>query len=88
MTETKEVELIEPVVTQARELIALDRCDHGGCSAQAYVIVQYETGTEGIENPGELLFCGHHFAKYEKKLGEFMVADNREALLAPLTAAY
>ena len=55
------------------ELTALDRCDR--CSSQAYVKA---TGVNG-----ELLFCGHHFAKVEKKISEwaFEIIDERERLV-------
>jgi hypothetical protein len=42
-------------------LDATDRCD--ACSAQAHVVVVLRSG-------GELLFCGHHFARHEDSLGE------------------
>jgi hypothetical protein len=42
----------------AHELTAADRCDL--CGAQAYVRVTMASG--------ELLFCGHHGAKYKEKL--------------------
>jgi len=38
-----------------RELTLLDRCDR--CKAQAFVIV--------FINNSELLFCGHHYSKFE-----------------------
>lgn len=34
-------------------LTAKDRCDYGGCSAQAYVLAVGVTG--------ELMFCAHHY---------------------------
>lgn len=40
------------------ELLATDKCDR--CLAQAYVRV--------FINSGELLFCGHHYAKHEASL--------------------
>ncbi len=48
-----------------------DRCD-ADCDAQARVLVK------GIS--GELLFCGHHYAKNEDKLIEFSyeVIDERK----------
>mgnify|MGYP000715680108 CR=1 FL=1 len=36
-----------------RDLTKLDRCDAGGCDAQAFVLVS------GVS--GELTFCGHHY---------------------------
>lgn len=41
-----------------RELTLLDRCDR--CNAQAFVIIF-------IKN-SELLFCGHHYNKFESTL--------------------
>jgi hypothetical protein len=52
------------------ELTAYDRCDR--CSAQGYVKAR------GIN--GELIFCGHHYAKAQDKIGQwaFEVIDERE----------
>jgi hypothetical protein len=51
-------------------LSAADRCDR--CPAQAFVLVK------GVA--GELLFCGHHYSKYEVELIRFAyeVIDDRE----------
>lgn len=43
------------VTEEALELRASDRCDK--CPAQAFVRVAFSTG--------ELLFCGHHYARNE-----------------------
>lgn len=50
----------------------LDRCDHGGCGAQAFVIVKFLQG--------ELIFCGHHFTKHEQALYNYAydIIDERE----------
>jgi hypothetical protein len=50
-----------------------DRCD--SCSAEALVWVN------GVA--GELLFCGHHYAKHEEKLKDyaFEVIDERDKLI-------
>ena len=47
-----------------------DRCDR--CPAQAFVLVK------GVA--GELMFCGHHYAKHEVELIRFAyeVIDDRE----------
>ena len=47
-----------------------DRCDR--CPAQAFVLVK------GVA--GELMFCGHHYAKHEVELIRFAyeVVDDRE----------
>lgn len=60
-----ESNVIEQVLTRQ------DRCD-ADCDAQARVLVK------GIS--GELLFCGHHYAKNEDKLIEFSyeVIDERK----------
>ena len=54
-------------------LNATDRCDQ--CSAQALVLVKGVTG--------ELMFCGHHYAKNEPALVKFAyeVVDEREKLI-------
>jgi len=56
----------------ARILNALDRCDR--CGAQAFVVCQL---TEG-----ELMFCGHHFAKYQDNLIKvaFDIQDERDQI--------
>lgn len=53
-------------------LTAMDRCDY--CGAQAYVNV---TGVSG-----DLMFCAHHFTKWESKIREFAfeIIDEREKL--------
>ena len=50
-----------------------DRCD--SCSAEALVWVN------GVA--GELMFCGHHYAKHEEKLKDyaFEIVDEREKLI-------
>ncbi len=49
-----------------------DRCDR--CTAQAYVLVSFATGT--------LLFCGHHFDEYSPSFpaGFNIEEDERKAL--------
>lgn len=61
------------IVTTPPTLTALDRCD-AGCGAAAKVLVK------GIE--GELLFCGHHYAKHETALDSWAydVHDERHTL--------
>lgn len=52
-------------------LTAHDRCDR--CNAQAYVQVRWPVGS--------LLFCAHHFAKYEENIGSGVtVTDERDKL--------
>jgi hypothetical protein len=53
-------------------LTKLDRCDSGNCPAQAFVLVKFITG--------ELLFCGHHFNKFEASLIKhaYEVIDTRD----------
>jgi hypothetical protein len=53
-----------------RELSLQDRCD--SCKAQAFVLVKLVSG--------ELIFCGHHFNKYELNLREsaYEIVDERE----------
>jgi hypothetical protein len=53
-----------------------DRCDR--CQAQAFVRASILTET----GPSELLFCGHHFSKYEPKLREIAlsVQDERQRI--------
>lgn len=41
------------IVQEEKILSNLDRCDAGGCGAQAYV--------KAIGMSGELTFCGHHY---------------------------
>lgn len=60
-----DTELEQPTLTKQ------DRCD-ADCDAQARVLVK------GLA--GELLFCGHHYAKNEKELTDFAyeIIDERE----------
>lgn len=53
-----------------------DRCDAGGCPAQAWVLVKFLTG--------ELLFCSHHFDKFEAALikDAYEVVDERHRINA------
>ncbi len=53
-----------------------DRCDTGGCPAQAWVLVKFLTG--------ELLFCSHHFDTFEAALIKhaYEVVDERHQINA------
>jgi hypothetical protein len=44
-------------------LTAHDRCDHGGCSAQAYVAVRMR-----MTDKESLYFCGHHFRRVQDSI--------------------
>ena len=46
-------------------LNASHRCDR--CDAAAYVLVNLKE-SEALKNGGSLLFCGHHFNKFEASL--------------------
>lgn len=61
---------METMEKKIQSLTALDRCDR--CQAQAYVAVK------GLS--GELLFCGHHFAKHQEalELWSYQIIDDRE----------
>jgi hypothetical protein len=63
----KEKEKVEYTLT------ALDRCDR--CNAQALV------SAKGVN--GELLFCGHHYQRYEQSLSNwaYEIIDEREKLV-------
>lgn len=66
----------EPVVKEESQeyvLNALDRCDQ--CYAEALVLVKGVTG--------ELMFCGHHYAKNEAGLTKFAyeIIDERKKLV-------
>ena len=65
--------MVEEKESLSYVLKALDRCD--ACGAQAYVWVN------GVN--GDLLFCGHHFAKNENKIREYAyeIIDERERLI-------
>ncbi|SDH39261.1 hypothetical protein [Microbacterium sp. 77mftsu3.1] len=60
-------------------LTAMDRCD--ACQAQAYVEVT------GPTLSSELLYCAHHFVKYEQKLRAIATSihDERARLLEDQT---
>ena len=62
------------VVEEVKYILSpLDRCDQ--CSAEALVLVKGVTG--------ELLFCGHHYARTEAGLSKFAyeVIDERAKLI-------
>jgi len=63
----------EQKVEKQYVLKVIDRCD--SCNAQALVLVKGVTG--------ELMFCGHHYAKNEKALQKFAyeVIDERSKLI-------
>lgn len=66
----------ETMSASAYVLTKLDRCDTGGCPAQAWVVVKFLTG--------ELLFCSHHFDKFEAALikDAYEVIDERHRINA------
>jgi hypothetical protein len=62
-------------------LTAHDRCDHRGCSAQAYVAVQMR-----LTDKTTLLFCGHHFRDVQEAImaqNPFAIRDDIAVLYAP-----
>ena len=63
----------ETAATKEYILGPLNRCD--ACSAEALVLVK------GVS--GELMFCGHHYAKNETALTKFAyeIVDEREKLI-------
>jgi hypothetical protein len=67
LTEEKEV----PAVKE-RQLKVIDRCD--ACGVQAFVSVKMLAG--------ELLFCGHHYKKYQAKLDNqsYEIIDERDSI--------
>lgn len=71
MTVDQEVEEIVPIKEYV--LGPANRCDQ--CSAEALVLVKGVTG--------ELMFCGHHYAKNETALSNFAyeVIDERNKLI-------
>jgi hypothetical protein len=71
MTLTQEQEVVE---VQERVLKVNDRCD--ACGSQAFVQVKLLNG--------ELLFCGHHYNKYQNKLNHasYSIVDERDYINA------
>jgi len=67
-----------PETMVSETLNANDRCDVGDCGAQAYVFVQFPTGS--------LLFCGHHFTANESAIRKtlVLVVDERDRLAVKL----
>jgi hypothetical protein len=57
----QEVSTMTAIVTWGTELTILDRCDR--CGADARVRVVFLSGAD-------LLFCGHHGRRFEKKFSE------------------
>lgn len=66
----------EKTEDKVRQLTLNDRCDAGQCGAAAFVRVS------GVS--GDLLFCAHHYNKYENSDGmkkfAFDIIDEREFL--------
>ena len=67
--------IVEPEVAEKKQeyiLSPLNRCDQ--CYAEALVLVKGVTG--------ELMFCGHHYAKNEAGLANFAyeIIDERDKL--------
>jgi hypothetical protein len=60
------------LVENVKQLKISDRCDR--CNAQAFVLVKMVAG--------ELMFCGHHYAKYQTTLNKmaFEVIDERGSI--------
>jgi hypothetical protein len=63
-------------VSVQNDLTRQDRCDTGNCPAQAWVLVKFLSG--------ELLFCSHHFDKFEAALikDAYEVIDERHLINA------
>lgn len=69
-----------------RELILADRCDRCGEASQAFV--RAVKTIDGVQL--ELLFCGHHFRRYEPELiaGGWLIQDERNRINAkPMSGA-
>lgn len=77
-TLTKPAGSVKQVKTNT--LNATHRCDR--CSAAAFVQVNMNA-SERLPEGGHLLFCGHHYNKYELALMEFAesVTDERHKLI-------
>ena len=72
-----EVPIMEATEPAKLELRVADRCD-AHCGAQAFVVVSHATH-------GSLLWCGHHYAKYEDSLlmqGFLVAIDDRDKINA------
>ena len=61
MTDTPLFDATKSKTENENPLTAKDRCD--ACRAQAYVKVYFTEASD-------LMFCGHHWTKYRKKIGE------------------
>jgi hypothetical protein len=69
-----------------RELVLADRCDRCGECSQAFVRAIKDI--DGKQQ--ELLFCGHHYRKYEPELivGGWLIQDERNKINAkPMSGA-
>jgi len=62
------------LVETEKKLKISDRCDR--CNAQAFVLVKMVAG--------ELMFCGHHYTKYQTTLDKmaFEIVDERGSINA------
>jgi hypothetical protein len=67
------IEEAEDVIKKEYILKVIDRCD--SCGSQALVLIK------GFN--GELMFCGHHYAKHEKALEKFAyeTIDERDKII-------
>ena len=67
---------MEETTEKSTFLTKMDRCDSKDCPAQAFVLVKFITG--------ELLFCGHHYNKYEASLikDSYEIIDERDTINA------
>jgi len=65
---------MEQTSASASVLTKHDRCDVGGCPAQAWVMVKFLSG--------ELFFCSHHFDRHEAAMikDAYEVVDERHRI--------
>jgi len=66
--------MTDTLIKDEKKLKILDRCDR--CNAQAFVLVKMVAG--------ELMFCGHHYAKHQTTLDKmaFEIIDERGSINA------
>jgi hypothetical protein len=66
--------MTDTLVENVKQLKISDRCDR--CNAQAFVLVKMVAG--------ELMFCGHHYAKHQTTLDKmaFEIIDERGSINA------
>lgn len=72
---------LEDLAPESPQLRVADRCDHGRCGAQAFVVTRHHL--EGLISGRtfvDMTWCGHHFRENELELLQYAVIDARDSI--------